>query len=319
MGGGIARVTSIECTTTTSASRRGACSTAHASATAAPSDPSIPTTIVRVLMTPAAPSWVQSRARGGPGPGAGGPTGRDQGPEIGAGGPSRVAAVAGEDGPMRVMLVGTTPGAIDRTEEVLASGGHEVVHCRDEHAGTFPCTALTERGSCPFEVAPVDVVVTARDRAWPKPAPLEDGATCGIHRFVPLVVHGTTALEPFDRWAVAETATDAELLDAVERAAGAPLPEHGAVATATDAGPAPESGDHRGHQHRGGPPLRRTTGGDAAAHAGGGTVRGRHHGEDPHRAPWPRPVRRRDRRRPRLTRLSRLVTRSVSRPEEAAW
>jgi len=134
---------------------------------------------------------------------------------------------------MRVMLVGTTPDAIDRTEEVLASGGHDVVHCRDEHAGTFPCTALTERGSCPFEVAPVDVVVTARDRAWPRPAPLEDGATCGIHRFVPLVVHGATALEPFDRWAVAETATDAELLDAVARAAGAPLPEHGAGATAT--------------------------------------------------------------------------------------
>ncbi len=134
---------------------------------------------------------------------------------------------------MRVMLVGTLPGAIDRTEEVLQSGGHEVVHCRDEHAGTFPCTALTDRGSCPFEAAPVDVVVTARDRAWPRPAPLEDGAICGVHRFVPLVVHGTTALDPFEQWAVAETTTDEELLVAVERAAGAPLPEHGATATAT--------------------------------------------------------------------------------------
>lgn len=134
---------------------------------------------------------------------------------------------------MRVMLVGTLPGAIDRTEEVLRSGGHEVVHCRDEHAGTFPCTALTDRGSCPLEVASVDVVVTARDRAWPRPSPLEDGAICGIHRFVPLVVHGTTALDPFERWAVAETTTDEELLGAVERAAGAPLPEHGATATAT--------------------------------------------------------------------------------------
>ena len=134
---------------------------------------------------------------------------------------------------MRVLLVGTLPGAIDRTEEVLTSGGHEVVHCRDEHAGTFPCTALTERGTCPFEGSPVDVVVTARDRAWPRPSPLEDGAICGIHRFVPLVVHGTTALAPFDQWAVAETTTEDELLGAVERAAGAPLSEHGAVATRT--------------------------------------------------------------------------------------
>jgi hypothetical protein len=131
------------------------------------------------------------------------------------------------------MLVGTLPGAIDRTEEVLRSGGHEVVHCRDEHAGTFPCTALTDRGSCPLEAASVDVVVTARDRAWPRPSPLEDGAICGIHRFVPLVVHGTTALDPFERWAVAETTTDEELLGAVERAADAPLPEHGATATTT--------------------------------------------------------------------------------------
>lgn len=134
---------------------------------------------------------------------------------------------------MRVMLVGTLPGAIDRTEEVLAAGGHEVVHCRDEHSGAFPCTALTDRGSCPFEVAPVDVVVTARDRAWPRPSPLEDGAICAVHRFVPLVVHGTTTRDPFERWAVAETTTDEELLVAVERAASAPLPEHGAAATST--------------------------------------------------------------------------------------
>jgi len=134
---------------------------------------------------------------------------------------------------MRVMLVGTHPGAIDRTEEVLRSGGHEVLHCRNEHDGGFVCTALTDRGSCPFDGAPVDVVVTTRDRAWPRPSPLEDGALCAVRRFVPLVVHGTTALDPFEQWAVAETRTDDELLDAVVAAPAAPLPEHGAVATHT--------------------------------------------------------------------------------------
>lgn len=134
---------------------------------------------------------------------------------------------------MRVLLVGTLPGAVDGAEAVLGAAGHEVLHCRDEHAGVFPCTALTRRGSCPFESAPVDVVVTARDRAWPHPSPLEDGAVCGIHRFVPLVVHGTTELQPFARWAVAETADAAELLEAVAGAAEAPLPEHGVVAATT--------------------------------------------------------------------------------------
>lgn len=134
---------------------------------------------------------------------------------------------------MRVLVVGTLPGAVDRTGDVLRAHGHEVVHCREDHGTVFPCTALAERGSCPFEVAPVDVVVTARDRAWPRPSPLEDGAICGIHRLVPLVVHGTTVLEPFDRWAVAETSTDEDLLAAVEQAATAPLPEHGRVAATT--------------------------------------------------------------------------------------
>jgi len=134
---------------------------------------------------------------------------------------------------MRVLLVGTAPRAIEDAEAVLESAGHEVLHCRDERAGVFPCTALASRGSCPFEAAPVDVVVAARNHAWPRPSPLEDGAVCGIHRFVPLVVHGTAALNPFAPWAAAETTTAEELLAAVETAARGPLAEHGAVATAT--------------------------------------------------------------------------------------
>lgn len=134
---------------------------------------------------------------------------------------------------MRVLVVGTLPGAVDEAEQVLTAVGHEVVRCHDTQAAAFPCAALEHRGSCPFEQSPVDVVVTARDRAWPRPSPLEDGAVCGIHRLVPLIVHGTTVLEPFERWAMAETTTDDELLDAVAGVAQAPLPEHGVVATRT--------------------------------------------------------------------------------------
>jgi hypothetical protein len=134
---------------------------------------------------------------------------------------------------MRVLLVGTLPAVIDDAEAVLRAAGHDVVQCRDAHAGTFPCTALDRRGSCPFEAGTVDVVVTARDRAWERPSPLEDGAVCGVHRLVPLIVHGETAREPFARWAVAETTTADELRDAVTSAVRAPLREHTAVARRT--------------------------------------------------------------------------------------
>lgn len=134
---------------------------------------------------------------------------------------------------MRVLLVGTRPDAVDATRSVLEEAGHEVVGCRDAHAGDVPCSALVERGSCPLEGAPVDVVVTARERSLATPAPTEDGAVCAVHRLVPLVVHGATASDPFARWAVAESATDDELRVAVAAAAEAPLPEHGRVATAT--------------------------------------------------------------------------------------
>ncbi len=134
---------------------------------------------------------------------------------------------------MRVLLVGTRPDAVDDTRTVLEDAGHEVVQCRDAHAEAFACTALTDRGSCPFEVGPVDVVVTARERALGAPAAREDGAVCGIHRLVPLVVHGATAADPFAPWAAAESQTSDELRAAVLAVGTAPLPEHGRTATAT--------------------------------------------------------------------------------------
>ena len=134
---------------------------------------------------------------------------------------------------MRVLLVGTRPDAVDDTRVVLEGAGHDVVQCRDAHAADFACTALTERGSCPFEHSPVDVVVTARERSLAAPAGTEDGAVCGIHRFVPLVVHGATASDPFAPWATAESSTDDELRAAVVAAAAAPLARHGEVATST--------------------------------------------------------------------------------------
>jgi hypothetical protein len=76
----------------------------------------------------------------------------------------------------------------------------------------------------------VDVVVTARDRPWPRPSPYEDGAVCALRRHVPLVVLGT-ALHPFEHWVSSGVDDVNHLVDACESAAVAPLVHHGEIAS----------------------------------------------------------------------------------------
>jgi hypothetical protein len=111
----------------------------------------------------------------------------------------------------------------------LAGVGHDVVRCHDSGVGPFPCLALSESRTCPLEEAPVEVAVTVRDRAWPRPSPYEEGALCALRRQVPLVVAGTTVLQPFDRWSSRTLEKGADLAAGCEQTAAAPLPGHGDV------------------------------------------------------------------------------------------
>ncbi|HZP30191.1 MAG TPA: hypothetical protein VFC99_14655 [Acidimicrobiia bacterium] len=133
---------------------------------------------------------------------------------------------------MRVLVVGTLPEAMEHTSEVLRDAGHDVVSCHDLGDRPFPCRGL--RGEpCPLDGDGVDVVVTARDRAWPSPSPYEDGAACALRHHVPMVVHGFTSVHPYDAWARAESRDDSELAALVETVARAPLTEHSDLARAT--------------------------------------------------------------------------------------
>ena len=70
---------------------------------------------------------------------------------------------------MRVLVVGTMPAAIGRAEDQLHAEGHDVVRCHEPGRPSFPCAGLIEGRVCPLEDDPVDVVVAARDRPWPRP------------------------------------------------------------------------------------------------------------------------------------------------------
>jgi hypothetical protein len=138
---------------------------------------------------------------------------------------------------MRVLVVGTSNGAVEHTSDVLRDAGHDVTGCHRAERAAFPCRGL--RGdACPLDGPGVDVVVTARNRRandgmWLTPAPLEDGAVCALRRRVPMVVHGLTSMHPFAEWAAATSHEDDELLAVVDEVARMPMPAHSDLARET--------------------------------------------------------------------------------------
>jgi hypothetical protein len=142
---------------------------------------------------------------------------------------------------MRVLVVGTLGSSIERTHNALHDAGHEVARCHAPGQPAFPCVAL-ETGACPLEVAPVDVVVAARDHTSPRPSLAENGVTCALRHSVPLVVAGRGP-NPYARW-TNEAVEDPEgVVEACERAATAPLELQSAVATTAALGVVERSGE----------------------------------------------------------------------------
>jgi hypothetical protein len=134
---------------------------------------------------------------------------------------------------MRVLLLETDRHAGDGVQRKLTAAGHRVVRCHEPDLDAFPCAALCAGGSCPVEHREsVDVVVTFRAHPYPRPTAFEDGVSCALRHDVPLVVVGTTALNPFDRWTT-EIASPDDVVDACERALASPNRSLSEAATRT--------------------------------------------------------------------------------------
>jgi hypothetical protein len=130
---------------------------------------------------------------------------------------------------MRIMVLETDRRVADDAVQTLLDAGHEVARCHERDVPAFPCGALCDDGTCPLDEW-VDVVLTMRAHPYPRPTPGEDGVVCGIRHHVPLVVGGTSALNPFAEW-TAGVADGSDVVAACEAAARRPLPRHGRVAT----------------------------------------------------------------------------------------
>jgi hypothetical protein len=127
-------------------------------------------------------------------------------------------------GQLNVLVLESDHGAADVAETDLVEAGHRIVRCHEPGHAAFPCNALVAGHACPLEGVPVDVALDVRLHARTHPTPTEDGAVCAIRQHVPLVVAGPDVLNPFEAYATATVARDDDIVDAVERAARAPLP-----------------------------------------------------------------------------------------------
>ena len=124
---------------------------------------------------------------------------------------------------MRVLVVESDRRAADKAITDLQAAGHRVVRCHEVDLPAFPCSALCNPGTCPIESNEgVDVVLDYRARPYPKPTAFEDGVSCSLRHHIPLVVAGTSALNPFDKWTTA-IASDDDIVSACERAAALPV------------------------------------------------------------------------------------------------
>lgn len=125
---------------------------------------------------------------------------------------------------MRVLVVESDRRAADGAVAELRGAGHHVMRCHETDLPAFPCNALCGDGACPLEEdAGVDVIVDYRTRPYPRPTPYEDGVSCALRHHVPLVVAGTSALNPFFKWTSAVAATETDVVAACEEAMEIPI------------------------------------------------------------------------------------------------
>jgi hypothetical protein len=129
---------------------------------------------------------------------------------------------------MDVLVVESEVGAADAAIAALEAADHRVFRCHEAGAPAFPCRGL-DPGDCPLDRKTVQVVLDVRGHTTPRPDPLEDGVTCALRRRLPVVIAGTSAINPFARFSVSD-ASRQEVVAACERAVNGPQADHQAVA-----------------------------------------------------------------------------------------
>ena len=123
---------------------------------------------------------------------------------------------------MRIVVTGTEGSGIDRVERELQAAGHETTSCTGEPGGRGRCRGTEDREACPFVGGGVDVIVAARERPLPHLTKREQLVECVLLNEVPLVVVGSTVMNPYGKRAAVLVEGFDEVVDACEAAATTP-------------------------------------------------------------------------------------------------
>jgi hypothetical protein len=97
---------------------------------------------------------------------------------------------------MRVLVTGTEACAIDEVQRALRLRGHVVVSCTDDVGAEERCRAAVDSDGCPVSGG-VDVVLAVRMHPLPHLTRKEQLVECALLTDMPLVVAGSTVLNPF--------------------------------------------------------------------------------------------------------------------------
>lgn len=158
--------------------------------------------------------------------------------------------------PLDVLVVESHQGAANEAEAVLLAAGHRVHRCYGPDDVGFPCTAITDRGSCPIDGG-VDVALLVRRQVLPRATSLEVGVTCAIRAGIPVAESGPDTLDPYEPWLTVRSDGDDIVADVVATAQRGldPLREdiRGRAATVLPEGSDPEAIACRFERH--GPEL----------------------------------------------------------------
>jgi hypothetical protein len=116
---------------------------------------------------------------------------------------------------MRILVTGTEGSGIDHAERVLRAAGNEVVSCSPDPGSRGRCRGTEDAAACPFGRG-VDVIVAARAHPLPHMARQERIVECVLLGETPLVVVGSTVLNPYGERATRLIEGFDEIVDACE-------------------------------------------------------------------------------------------------------
>ncbi len=116
---------------------------------------------------------------------------------------------------MHILLTGTESCGIDVVMRSLQAAGHEVFMCTEDVASASTCRAIGDPDRCPMG-AGIDVIVAARQHPLPHLTAREQLVGCACLENVPLVVAGSTVINPFGAQATTCVEGFADVVGVVE-------------------------------------------------------------------------------------------------------